>query len=184
MEANASALSEVVVFLGSMDSLINFIEAVCVSVSAISAALLYRHTTINAKRAAMVQMLIDRGHDARLIEAEKRVRNLYKTHNSSLKQFVDKDDEDRASILIVLNNLEFLSSGVNIGAFDEEVFKRMQYSNVMRSWQMTKDFIETLRANHGNTTYFQDFEVLASRWRNAPLENIRQKQPFAKLLTK
>ena len=171
--AEPSLLETALHFLSSIESLVAFIEALCVSVSAIYAARLYQHTTKNARRSAMVQMLLDRSHDERLIDAEKRVRKLYKENHSSLKHFVENDSDDRAAILIVLNNLEFLSSGVNMGTFDEDVFKRMQYSNVMRSWQMTKDFIETLRANHGNTTYFQDFECLAMRWKKKPLESVR-----------
>ena len=171
--AAPSPWDAILAFLSSIENLLAFVEAMCVSVSAIYAARLYRHTTQNARRSAMIQMLLDRSHDERLIAADKRVRQLYKENQSSLKHFVDNDTDDRAAILVVLNNLEFLSSGVNMGTFDEEVFKRMQYSNVMRSWQMTKDFIETLRATHGNTTYFQDFELLANRWQKSPLESVR-----------
>lgn len=67
----------------------------------------------------MIQMLLDRSHDERLIAADKRVRQLYKENQSSLKHFVDNDTDDRAAILVVLNNLEFLSSGVNMGTFDD-----------------------------------------------------------------
>lgn len=175
METSVSAFDQILSFLASIDSLVTFAGAVFVSVSAVYAALLYRHTTKSARRSSMIQMLLDRSHDERLINADKHIRKLFKENNSSLKRFVDEDTEDRAAILIVLNNLEFLSSGVNMGTFDEEVFKRMQYSNVMRSWQMTKDFIETLRASHGNTTYFQDFELLATRWKKHPLKTIRSK---------
>lgn len=101
METSVSAFDQILSFLASIDSLVTFAEAVFVSVSAVYAALLYRHTTKSARRSSMIQMLLDRSHDERLINADKHIRKLFKENNSSLKRFVDEDTEDRAAILIV-----------------------------------------------------------------------------------
>lgn len=148
-------------------------EAICVSVSAIYAVRLYKHTTISSRRLAVTNMLLDREHDEKVKEAEKQVRQLFKSHNSTLKSFVDDDTDERKAILVVLNHYEFMAAGINMGTFDEDVYKRMHYSNVMRTWDMSKEFIYTLRSTHGNTTYFQDFEVMALRWQKSPLQTIR-----------
>lgn len=167
-------METLVAILDFFNKYASLVEAFCVSVSAVYAVLLYRHTTIASKRLAVTQMLREEEHDKELFVAEQKIRRLYKENKSSLKAFVEVDGEERAAILLVLNHYEFIAGGINMGTFDEDVYKRAQYSNIMRTWNMTSDFIETLRANRGNTTYFQEFKVMACRWKREKLESLEE----------
>ncbi len=73
---------------------------------------------------------------------------------------------------MILNNQEFIAVGVRLGSFDENTYKQMQYTNVMRLWEASKGFIEEIRREHKKDTLFQDFEKLALRWKKKPIRQI------------
>jgi Domain of unknown function (DUF4760) len=73
------------------------------------------------------------------------------------------------SILIVLNFYEFAAAGIRDGAFDEDMFKRMQFSMVLRDWSAFEGFVGELRKARGSATLFIEFQLLAQRWAKKPL---------------
>ena len=72
--------------------------------------------------------------------------------------------DERRSILNVLNFQEFVAAGIREKAFDEPMYKRIQFSVVTRDWNVCKGFIMELRKSRNRPTLFQEFQWLAERW--------------------
>lgn len=149
------------------------IQALSVSLSAVTALIVYWRNSASQRRIALVNMIIQFQSDEKMKEVGRTVRKLYSDGGNSLKCYVDKDGEERKAILTLANHYEFMAVAIRYGAFDEDTYKSLEYSNVMRNWNVLKDFVEEARSKHGNHTWFQDFEKLANRWKKKPLETIR-----------
>ena len=149
------------------------IQAIFVSLSCLIALGVFIFNSISQRRIALVSMLMQREGNDQVKVASQRIRKLYADNNCSLRNFVNEDTDDRKAILMVANHYEFMAVAIRLGAFDEKTYKSLEYSNVMRNWAVLKDFIEEARTKHSNQTWFQDFEKLATKWKNAPLKAIR-----------
>lgn len=124
-----------------------------------------------AKKRALIDLIIQQKADQGLIVATRRVYALQDAGNH-LSSLVGEDSEDRRIILQVLNNQEFIAVGIRLRAFDETVYKQLQFNNVIKLWSATSGFIHELRKMDGRGTLFQDFECLAKRWEKNPIKKI------------
>ncbi|RLL31765.1 DUF4760 domain-containing protein [Acinetobacter cumulans] len=79
--------------------------------------------------------------------------------------------EIRAHYLKVLNRYEFYAIGINKGLFDEELFKRMYCSTMLKFWGVVNPSVSQLREFAKKDTLFRDFEALAVRWKANPLKS-------------
>lgn len=139
--------------------------------SAIAAVIVIWHNGSLAKKRALIDLIIQQKADEGLIKATQRVYQLQDEGNH-LSSKVGEDSEDRRTILKVLNNQEFIAVGIRLKAFDESVYKQLQYNNVIKLWNATSGFIHELRKMDGKGTLFQDFETLAKRWEKKPIKKI------------
>lgn len=139
--------------------------------SAIAAVLVIWHNGKVAKKRALIDLIIQQKSDESLIQATQRVYELQDSC-SHLSSLVGEDSQDRRIILKVLNNQEFIAVGIRMHAFDETVYKQLQYSNVVKLWNATSGFIHELRKIDGKKTVFQDFETLAKKWEKSPIKKI------------
>lgn len=107
-----------------------------------------------------------------IVAARKKVLALHES-NEELVKFARKehaDSEETTTILTMLNFREFVAAGIREKAFDEEMFKRIQFSVVTRDWLACKGFILELRTLRNRPTLFQEFQWLAERWLKDPLK--------------
>lgn len=79
--------------------------------------------------------------------------------------------EVRGHLLKVLNRYEFYAIGINKGLFDEELFKRMYCSTMLKFWGVVSPSVSQLREFAKKDTLFKDFESLAIRWKANPLKS-------------
>ena len=140
-------------------------------VSALGAIAVIYYNGRQARVTSLINLLMHQKSDVELIEATRRVHAL-KENGSTLSNHVLHDSKERKDILRVRNNQEFIAVGIRLKAFDENVYKQTQCTNVLRLWEATSGFIHELRGVDGKTTIFQDFERLAKRWRDKPLKQI------------
>lgn len=70
------------------------------------------------------------------------------------------------AILDILNNYEFMAAGIHEGAFDEEIFKRMKCSLIIKDWEILEVYIVALRRREERPKLFKELEWLANRWKN------------------
>ena len=140
--------------------------------SALAAIFVIYHNGKLAKKRALIDLIIQQKSDQNLITATRRVYELQDCGNH-LSSLVGTDTEDRRIVLQVLNNQEFIAVGIRLGAFDETVYKQLQFNNIVKLWSATSGFIHELRKIDARTTLFQDFECLAKRWENSPIKKIK-----------
>lgn len=76
------------------------------------------------------------------------------------------DEHDH--IMRVLNNYEYVATGIHTGAFDEEIYKRMKCSGLIRDWDALKPYVCELRSKYKKSKVFIEFENLAEKWRAQP----------------
>ena len=107
-----------------------------------------------------------------ILDARALVFRLHE-QNAEFTKYALKDQassEEAKSILVVLNFYEFAAAGIRDGAFDEAMFKRMQFSMVIRDWTGLEGFVYELRKARGRDTLFKEFQRLAERWKKKPLK--------------
>lgn len=125
------------------------------------------HNAKIARQRATIDLLLMQRTDQNLIDAKKAVGVIHKSGAGFTPlACADKaQDPARNQILAIINNYEFISLGIREGALDEDIYKRAVYSQVMRDWDAMTAFIMELRQQNKITTLFQEFELLAKRWK-------------------
>jgi len=102
-----------------------------------------------------------------LVSAKLFVR----AESSNLIRFLsNKDADEYRQIIRVLNNYEFIASAIRERALDDELYKRNQWTIVVRYWQSLEPFVTELRRQDQHPTLFQEFEALALGWKKRPLQ--------------
>lgn len=139
--------------------------------SAIAAIYVIYHNGKLAKKRALIDLIIEQKSDVSLLEATRRVYELQDTGNH-ISSLVGTDSADRRLVLKVINNQEFIAVGIRLGAFDEKVYKQLQFNNVNKLWTATSGFIHEIRKIDQKSTIFQDFECLAVRWSKDPIKRL------------
>ncbi|WP_407532905.1 DUF4760 domain-containing protein [Acinetobacter baumannii] len=76
----------------------------------------------------------------------------------------------RMHLLKVLNRYEFYAIGINKKLLDEEMFKRMYCSTMLKFWAICSPAVSQLRETAKKDTLFKEFELLATRWKSTPLK--------------
>ena len=148
-----------------------WIQTGAIFLSAIAAIYVIHHNGKLAKKRALIDLIIQQKADSSLLNATRRVYELQDAGNH-LSSIVGKDSEDRRSILQVINNQEFIAVGIRLKAFDEKVYKQLQFNNVLKLWTATSGFIHEIRKIDNKVTLFQDFECLAVRWSKEPIKRL------------
>lgn len=156
-------------FLG--ESIGFWIQTGAFFLSAIGAIAVIYYNGKQARVSALVAILTQQQSNQELLLANKLVNELHES-GGVWAQHMGKTSPERAAILKVLNNAEFIAVGVRMKAFDEGVYKEIHCSTVLRLWSSSCGFIHELRNRTGKTTLFQDFERLATRWAKSPIKKI------------
>lgn len=64
---------------------------------------------------------------------------------------------------------------IQSGIYDEDMIKRTSYSTVIDTWNIAEPLIKALREELKSDNTYQEFEWLAGRWRNQPLNAKRSR---------
>lgn len=125
----------------------------------------------SSRHRATIDLLLAQKTDESLIQAKKVMAALHENDEFTALACKDKNkDPKRASILVILNNYEFIALGIREGALDEKIYKRAYCSMLMRDWEAMKPFVMELRRQNNMPTLFQEFEYLAAKWKKKPLK--------------
>lgn len=140
-------------------------------VSAAAALLLLSSSSRGERQRATIDLVVQQRRDPELEAAKLLIRNLHENNTTNFAKFL----EDRASrefmaILKVLNNYEFIAAAVRQGALDETLFKRMQYTVVLKAWEALRPFVFELRKQDKHVTLFQELQRMAEKWIEHPLK--------------
>lgn len=75
------------------------------------------------------------------------------------------NEEKHSAILDILNNYEFMAAGIREGAFDEEIYRRMKCSLIIRDWDVLEVYIVATRKRESRPKLFIELEWLAKKWK-------------------
>ena len=148
----------------------SLIQTGAIVISALAAVLLILYTQRLAGKRATIDLLLQQLHNEVLVHAKKAIKVL----REKKVNFVELADNEKADqntyIQLILNNYEFIASGIRERAFDEAIYKRMHYSMVMKHWDDFEPYVMELRKSRHQPTLFQEFEWLGKRWKVKPLK--------------
>lgn len=143
-------------------------------VSAIAAIGVIIHSGRQSRRRATIDLTLHDNQNTALKEAKDVVAHLIHENNGRLTQLACDDlskDPNNIHLLLMLNNYEFIASGIKEGALDEEMYKRMRRSIVIRDWQAFSGYVLELRNKKNNPKVYAEFEWLAERWRSSEIKD-------------
>lgn len=129
-----------------------------------------------AKKRAIVDHIIKQREDK---ELQRIFQELYRLRAQHLKVSEHVKDPDKLrEVLYALDTMEFTAVGIRLGAFDESVYKELQCTKVIKTWDSVSGFVMELREEKQTPTLYQDLELLANRWKANPITELK-KQTYA-----
>ncbi|KGQ46802.1 DUF4760 domain-containing protein [Gallibacterium anatis] len=165
-------MEETVKFLG--ESYGFWVQTGAVLLSAIMAVLAILHNGRMARKRTTIDVLLQENQDKELIAAKFTVFNLARDANNSFVDIYFKEKEKQSDtykqITMLLNRYEFIAQSIHNKAFEEKIYKQMQYTNITRMWDRLCPLIYEIRQRQNASTFYQEFEWLATRWKKKPLK--------------
>lgn len=171
---------------------IYFLQLIVIVVSAYIAFSTISTSKSTARERATLDTILDDNKDEELYDAKILVHDFHKnpqayfnSKNDSTStrttlaqlftvdgsQLTPAEHEVRKALIKALNRYEFYAVGINCGLFDEQLFKRMHCSNILRLWETSDTAVTQLRNFTKIDTLFKDLEVLAVRWKTKSLRS-------------
>lgn len=146
------------------------------AISAGAAILSIHRNTVIARRRATVDLLLHQRTDEELKAARAVVSPI--VHAQTVSDYANKENggKERSAILVILNNYEFIATGIKHKAFDFNIYREMWFSSLMRDWNAFYPFITDLRSKtEKHKTSFQEFEWLAKKMKKKGLKVLHDK---------
>ena len=136
-----------------------------------------RKNEIMAKKRAVVDLILKQREDPTLKRAFK-VMYECREKKGNLSDLFNKAGEEsqriRDDVLYALDQLEFIAVGIRLNAFDEDVYKDLQCSKIIKTWDSAAGFVMNLRQEKQTKTLYQDLERLAARWSANPIKELKK----------
>lgn len=121
------------------------------------------------KQRATIDAVMSDRKDSGLIQARRLFAKMKKQNENfdalGSNPLLDNEEKNHA-ILDILNNYEFMASGIKENAFDEEIYKRMKRSLIIQDWDILEIYIQALRKKEKRPKLFCEFEWLAKKWKD------------------
>jgi hypothetical protein len=147
-----------------------WIQNLILALTAAIGILTLRSSSHQERRRATVDVLLHTLDDAEFQKARSQVLALIKAGLDIPNLLSEAGLANRKILLHVLSRYEFIAAGVREGAFDEKIYKRMYYTNVITDWDKLETFVRELRINRNNNTPFQELQRLVRKWKKHPLK--------------
>lgn len=140
--------------------------------SALGAIAIIFNNSHQAKKRATIDLVLHELSDQAVIDAKNSVRK-YRESGMPFTELAGKAHDENplnGNLQTVLNHHEFVATGIKEGAFDEEIYKRMKRSLVLRDWEALQPYITEKRRQEQRDKLFVEFEWLANRWKSSPID--------------
>jgi hypothetical protein len=167
-----------------------FIQTIVIAISAVIAFLTINASKNTSRERATLDIIIDDYRDTNLFEAKTSVYDFIENKGEYVSKNKDIDKESlveicrehdsklsdgdrllKKQLMLVLNRHEFYASAINTGLLDEDLFKRVHCSNIIKLWDKLYPTINQIRQVAKKDTIFKDLEILALRWKANPLKS-------------
>jgi hypothetical protein len=159
----------VLISIFTNEALRNFavILGVLVALSSIKAA----RSIARKKQAA--DLLFNSRENLKLQEAARCIDKHHYSKTSNIRSLADKEAMDlpeTALIRLLLNHFELVSVGIQNDIYDEKMIKDSWCTIIVRTYDQALPFITAVRERDKKDTIYQEFELLAKRWKQSPLK--------------
>lgn len=138
-----------------------------------------RNERINKYRAT-IDLIINEQKDEVFTKSFKQVQSMVDNEQrlidllaNEIKKEHTQKDTDFLDVQIVLNRLEFIAQGIRQGVFEEQIYKDLKHTSIMRLWREVRPLIEEIRRKKGVPTYYQELEWLTDRWEKNPIKKLK-----------
>ena len=129
-----------------------------------------------AKKKQTADLLFGLRTDEKFVKGIAELRELHQS-NQNMRLLADRkrkeytDNKNKVeNIRYILNHYERLSVGLRRKIYHEPMLKESQYNIVTKIYDWAHPFIEGVREDTKSDTAYQDFEILAKRWKKRPLK--------------
>jgi len=131
-----------------------------------------------ARKRATIDLMLHQRNNQQLLQDTKVVWALADKAKTFASLAANPNSEECTCIFRVLNGYEFVALGIRKRAFDENIYKMSQFSNVMKVWKASDGFIREVRSAENKPTLFQEIEWLVARWERDPICNVSHRRPW------
>lgn len=138
--------------------------------SAIAAVAVIYYGNKTSRKRATIDIILAHAADEKLNAAVRTVHRLHKS-NTKLTS-LQRGSWQMNDVILAINTMEFVALGIRKGAFDEHIYKELQFNDTMRLWHACCSLIHEIRSTEGKDTLFDQFEWLIKRWKKKPLRKI------------
>ena len=146
--------------------------------SALAAVAVIYFNGRQARKRATIDLILHQKNNQELLDSTRKVWSLAKSNGTFAALAQDTESEDCICILRVLNSHEFVALGIRKRAFDENIYKMSQFSNVMKVWSASDGFIREIRSKEQKPTLFQELEWLTTKWEKAPIAQVKNRSSW------
>jgi hypothetical protein len=109
-----------------------WIQSGALILSALAGIAIIYHNGTQSRTRATIDLIINQKGDKDLLAAIEKVYSMQREKVQFSTYANLRESEEHKCILRVLNNHEFIALGIRQKVFNEEIYKLMQYSNVMK----------------------------------------------------
>lgn len=127
-----------------------------------------------AKKRAIVDLILKQRDDKRLSNIFKQLYKWRMEKESITEQCKDPHIHD--DVIYALDTMEFIAVGIRLNAFDEAVYKELQCTKVIKTWDSVSGFVMELREKKNCRTLYQDLEQLANSWNAKPIQELKKEK--------
>nr|DAS38793.1 MAG TPA: protein of unknown function (DUF4760) [Caudoviricetes sp.] len=132
-----------------------------------------RENEIANRKRAIVDVVMNHRNDKELMAIFRELYQLRES-NKKLSELCNQDEQFLKKVLYALDTMEFIAVGIRLSAFDEGVYKQLQCSKVIKTWDAASGLVMELRREKKCPTLYQDLENLANKWSACPIVELKK----------
>lgn len=151
------------------------VSSVAVVLSMLLALTAIIYNVVTARKIQTATFLYESRSDKEYLEG---TQTLWKMHNSGksfrsyvfpIKEMTEEEKQERQRVIYCLNFYERLAVSINNGIYHETMIKEVFYNSIVNYFYIAEPFIKALREKEQKETYYQEYELLAKKWKRTPL---------------
>ena len=160
-------------FLGT--NLAFWVQTTLIGLSAFFAYLAFRSHEKTSSQRATIDLMLAQNSDSNYQDMRDNFAKL-RAENADLTTQLNDNPvfrrEDNRPIMTVLNQYEFISTGIREKALDEKIYKSVYRGILIKDYEFISPWLAQLRSLESNPKIGEEFERLALKWKE---ESVRSK---------
>lgn len=149
-------------------------QFIVITITAVIAIYTLRTNEKRARRRATIDLVLSENQDEKFRDIKEKYSIMREKGVNFTLLSCDPDDSEtrkqeiadqKETIIAILNQYEFIASAIFENSLDENLYKRMKKSVLIREWEVLSGFVSELRRKEGRDKLFCETENLALKWK-------------------